>query len=370
MPPKDISKTKKGDMGTHVTDYSVDTHSLDSPSGDKEFSWTNSNFSQYMGYYRKIPELGSAIDAMAKWTVGKGFKADKRTKDILDKIKGWGKDTFNTIIKNSCRVYQIGGDSFAEIITSNEKPIIPDGSNLINLKPLNPDRIRIITDGKGMLKRYEYSIGKNTPPQKFKKEQIFHLPWNRVADEIHGVSIIEKIENIILMRNEAMADMKVVFHRYVKPLWIWKLDTDDTTKIAAFQTKADEVVNSGDNLYIPMGAAEAERVSVPQYSTLDPLPWIQNLTQYFYQATNIPDVILGSAQQTTEASAKILYLAFQQSVEEHQLFLEENIKSQLGLEVNFEFPVSIAADLIKDNAKDGPVNIDKKETQAGIQGNK
>jgi len=28
------------------------------------------------------------------WSVGKGFKADKKTKDILGKIVGWGKDSF------------------------------------------------------------------------------------------------------------------------------------------------------------------------------------------------------------------------------------------------------------------------------------
>jgi len=81
------------------------------------------------------------------------------------------------------------------------------------------------------------------------------------------------------------------------------------------------------------------------------LPWIEALNQYFYQATNVPDVILGSAKQTVEASAKMLVFAFEQSVQEHQLFLEEQIKMQLGLEVDFEFPASIAMDLANDQRK-------------------
>jgi hypothetical protein len=105
---------------------------------------------------------------------------------------------------------------------------------------------------------------------------------------------------------------------------------------------------------------------VPQYSTLDPLPWIRDLTQYYYQAANIPDVILGSARETVEASAKILYLSFQQSVEEHQLFMEEMIKMQLHIEINFEFPASIQNELIADNAKDGPVNNDAKDTKVSM----
>jgi hypothetical protein len=227
----------------------------------------------------------------------------------------------------------------------------------------------IVVDNKGMLKRYEQNIGTSSPI-KFKVEDIFHLSWNRIGDEIHGISCVEKIETIILMRAEAMDDLKTVFHRYVKPLWVWMLDTDDTTEIAAFKSKADETVKNSENIYIPKGAAEAERVSVPQYSTLDPLPWIDSLTQYFYQATGMPDVILGSAKQTVEASAKILYLAFQQSIEKNQLFLEENIKAQLGFDVNFEFPASIQSDLLQDESKDGNSNFKPKDTTADMGGKK
>ena len=372
----DISKTKAGEMDTLVDDYSVDTVEIDSPTGQKEYHYTNSKFQQYMGYYKKIPELSATIDTKAFWTTGRGYKADKETKKILDNFRGFGKDTFNSIMENCVKIYNIGGDSFCEIVRDKSfwKKIMTwagliSTNKPINLKPLNPSRMTIVVNSTGMIIRFEYSNGLNEPTI-YKPEDIFYLPWNRVADEIHGTSIIEKIEQIILSRNEAMSDMRVVFHRYVKPLWIWKLDTDDTSKIAAFQSKADKVVNSGNNIYIPKGAAEAERVSVPQYSTLDPLPWIEKLTQYFYQATNIPDVILGSAKETTEASAKILYLAFQQSIEKNQLFLEENIKSQLGLEVNFEFPASLEQDLKTDNKKDGKTNFDKKDTKVDIKGKK
>ncbi len=358
----DINKATIGNLSGTLNNYSVNPISIDSPTGKNEVVYMNENFESYMGYYKTIPELSSAIDTKAYWTVGKGYEADEATKKILQNIRGWGKDTFNTIIENMVRTYNIGGDAFAEIIK--------DKGKLINLKPLNPAEIKIVVNSKGVLVRYEQISG-TSKPIKFKPNEIFHLAWNRIANEIHGTSIIEKIVTIILMRNEAMADIKTVFHRYVKPLWIWQLDTDDPTKIAAFKTKADQTVQNSENIYIPKGTAEAERVSIPQYSTLDPLPWIENLTQYFFQATNMPDVILGSAKQTVEASAKILYLAFQQTIEKNQLFLEENILAQLDIKLDFKFPESIQADLIKGNAKDGPIKASKpSDTQINMAGKK
>ena len=365
MSMQDIGSSSVGDMSTAVKNYSVDSQTTDA--GENEV-WWNTKFSKYLGYYKSIPELKSTIDTKSKWTIGKGVTGDKRTMKILDKIKGFGKDTINTLIQNAVKVYYVGGDSFWEIITKDGEPLTSNGSNLINLKPLDPNVIGIVANEMGMLEGYEIRTkGDDVPNIKKDKDKIFHLPKNRFADEIHGTGIITAIENIILMRNEAMDDIKTVFHRYVKPLWIWQLDTDDTTKIAAFKAKADKTVANSENIYIPKGAAEAERVSVPQFSTLDPLPWIRDLTDYFYQATNTPDVVVGSAKQTVEASAKILFLGFEQSVRDDQQFIMENFKSQLGLDIKLEFPTPIEGDLIKDEKKDGS-NVkanDKADTTAG-----
>ncbi len=354
----DINKSEVGDMSTNVSNYSVDSQTTD---GGTNSPWWNAKFEKYLGYYKSIPELKSTIDTKSKWVVGKGIQADKKTKKILDGIKGFGKDTINTLIQNAVKTYYVGGDAFWEIIRNKS-------GKLINLKPLYPGTIGIVANQEGILQGYEQASqieGKEN--QTFGVDQIFHLPKNRFADEIHGTGIIGAIENIILARNEAMADIKTVFHRYVKPLWIWQLDTDDETKIKNFKAMADKTVANSENIYIPKGAAEAERVSVPQFSTLDPLPWIRDLTDYFYQATNTPDVVVGSAKQTVEASAKILFLGFEQSVRDDQQFIMENFKSQLGLDIKLEFPTPIEADLIKDEKKDGD-NVkanDKADTTAG-----
>jgi len=50
----------------------------------------------------------------------KGFKADEETTMLLDSIKGFGVDTFNTILENAMRTMLIGGNFYAEIIRDEE----------------------------------------------------------------------------------------------------------------------------------------------------------------------------------------------------------------------------------------------------------
>ena len=368
-----ISSAEVGDMTNTVTKYSVDTATTDGASDQKETVWVNTKYSQYLGYVKSIPELKSTIFTRARWIIGKGYQADNKTKAIMDKWRGWGKDTANQIIFNMATTSYTGGDFYAEIIRDDAiftkifmwTGLIKIGKP-INLKPLDPGKMGNVVNKQGMLVGYDQLLTDGTT-HRFKPEEIFHLAKDRFADEIHGTSIIPVLEKIILARAEAMADIRTVFHRYVKPLWVWSLDTDDETKVAEFKAKADRTVEESENIYIPKGAAEAERVSVPQYSTLDPLPYIATLTDQFYQATNTPDVVIGSAKQTVEASAKILFLGFEQSVRFDQLHIMENFKSQLGLDIKLEFPTPIEADLIDDEKKDGPNTeaTQKNDTTAG-----
>ena len=344
MPDTNISSADYGDFKNTITDFSVDAVSTDGAFDQKETIYDNEKWTQFLGYYKKIPELAAAIDAKATWTIGKGFKSNEITEMALSTIKGWGKDSFNTILENCVRTYHIGGDSFSEIIRDNR-------GRLINLKPLDPGVIRIVANRKGLIIRYEQLDKTKKAIKKFPPETIFHLARNRVADEIHGVSIIPAVEEIILMRNEAMADYQKLLHRNIFPVKIFHLDTDDTAKIAAFKVKADLAHTQGENMYIPKGAVEVENSAVAPNSTLNPLPWIQQLNQYFFQATGVPQLIVGGSQEFTEASAKIAYLAFEQIIEEEQLFIEEQVLSQLNLEIDLEFPATLQNEMISDSSK-------------------
>lgn len=340
----EIDSAAKGAQADVITSYSVDSQTTDSATGQKETEYQNIKASQYLGYYKSIPELKMAIDAKATWTIGKGINSNALTTLALDTVVGFGKDTFNSIVENLIREYHIYGDAFAEIIR--------EGEQLVNLKPLDPGTIKIIADSKGIIKRYEQST-QTGKPKKFSPDKILHLCRNRIADEIHGVSIIESVEWIILARNEAMTDYKKLLHRNIYPVRIWHLDTDVSSKIAAFKAKVAQSKGEGEDIFIPKGSVETELVAVPSNSSLNPMPWIQLLNQYFFQAVGVPQIIIGGSQELTQTAAQIAYLAFEQTIEEEQLFVEEQMLTQLNLEINLEFPASLQNNLLSDNRKDG-----------------
>ena len=366
MTETDMSKLDYADVGGQLDDYKVSPATTDAASGQKETEWINRNWSQQFGYYQKIPELKAAINAKATWTVGKGFTADEATTMLLDTIRGFGKDTFNTIIENMVRTYHIGGDSFAEIIESTVK----EDDVMINLKTLDPSTMKVVANKEGKIIRYEQVSKTKNPNKKFKPEEIFHLSKDRVADEIHGTSVIDAVKEIILMRNEAMADWKRVLHRNIDPLFIFHLDTDDTTKIAAVKAKFDEARGKGENLYVPKGAVVPELVSTATNSTLSPLSWIESLNDYFYEAVGVPKIIIGGSKAFTEASAKISYLAFQQTIEEEQLYIEEQALYQLNIVIKLTFPASLENEMLSNKPKEGEeVNSPEIQAETAVEPN-
>ena len=358
MADEKISSMVVGDV-SHNPAYTVSTDDTDATSDQKETEYINSNWTQQYGYFKQIPEINAAINAKATWTIGKGFKADEVTEMLLDTIKGNGMDTFNTVLENMIRTYYIGGDSFAEIIRDDEE-------NLINLKPLNPGKVKIVTNRKGIVTKYKILTTEKGKEITFKPEEILHLARNRVADQVHGVSVIDPIENIILARNEAISDYRQVMHDNVTPRWKFKLKTDDPTEIAAYKKKMDAATKTvSTNIYEPFDVSESELITVAPNATLDPKAWIDQQGDFFYEAVGVPQIIMGGSGEFTEASAKIAYLAFQQNIEEEQLFIEEQVLSQLNLVIELEFPASLENELLSDKAKDGAENIDPSETTAG-----
>ena len=340
-------------------DFAVAPQQTDGAGEQPETRWDNDNWAQWFAYYNEIPELTGVIDAKATWTVGKGFKADAETTVILNHAVGWGKDTFNAILENLIRDYLIGGDAFAEIVYD-------DDGDLLNLKPLDPETITIIVDGKGMLKGYEQkSKIKGKKPKPIKPENMFHLARNRVADQVHGTSITQRLVTIILSKNEAMADYKVVMHRYVSPQWKFRLKTDDPTEMAAYKKKQDTATGSGDNIYEPFDVSESELLAVAPNATLSPITWIEMLDSKFYEAAQVPKIIAGGTGGFTEQAVTVTYLAYQQIIEKEQLFVEENVLNQLGYVIELEFPASVENNLLSDKEKDGEMNIDPSETTAG-----
>jgi len=364
MPETDIGSTDYGDkQNQDTTEYSVTSLDTDGAEDSKETTYINTDWTDQFGYYHENAKFKTAVNAKARWTVGKGFTSNEITELMLSTITGNGKDTFNTILENAIRTYHIGGDSFAEIIRDNE-------GGLINIKPLNPGSIQIVANRQGRIIRYE-QITKGQTNKTFQPEQIFHLMKDRVADEIHGKSIVPAVEKLIIRYEEAMADYQIMLHRNVYPVRIYHLDTDDATEIAAFKAKADKAGYKGENIYIPKGVVETELAGVPSNATMNPLPWIQLLGAEFYQATGVPMIVAGGGAEFTEASAKIAFVAFETTISEEQLFIMEQVRGQLNLDIQLEVPASLQQELLTDQSKSETMQASTPEdtavTNVGVQ---
>lgn len=341
----DISRAVATDMTNAFTEASIDTKSTDGVSDTKETTYTNDKWSSHWGSFNEHPELKSAILMKAIWDVGKGYDADPETKVILDHISGWGKDSFEDVLFNMDVCRYIGRDSFAEIIRDKDSGI------LINLKPLDPSSIKIVVNEKGIIKRYEQISKVKIPNKIFQPEDIFHLSNNRLADQIHGISVIESLDKTILAEIESFDNLKKVMNRQAKPFIIFKWKTDDTAKINEMKTRIDTLRNLGEDLHLPdendTVSWEVVQVSVSAIV----LQWRQDITNKFYRALGLPLIIFG-AQGSTESGGKMEYLAHEQVFEHEQKYLEKQIWNQLNLKIDLIPPTTLLENLQTDEKKD------------------
>jgi hypothetical protein len=379
MTETNMNNLEVGDFSSYGSDWEVDEQTTDGITEQKETTYIISDWEKKFGYYKQIPELAVAIDAKATWTIGKGFQSEEITEMLLSTINGAGVDTFNTIMENMIRTYHIAGDAYCEIIRKKD-------GQLINLKPLDPSSIRIVANRQGRIIRYEQltKINETKMKKKIDVEDMFHLSRNRVADEIHGQSVITPVENIIKMRNEAMDDWKRVLHRNIDPLWIFHLDTDDPSTISEFKNKMDRARGQGENnMYIPKGAVVPELISTATNATLNPQTWIENLNRYFFQSCGTPGIIIGNSGSMTESAAKMEYLVWQQTIEEEQLYIEEQVLAQLNIVINLEFPARLENEMLSNKPRENqqpqvnPPQLQQNEsaneandTTAEVEGNK
>src|SRR3990167_1650775 len=346
MAETDVGNITTTGLNTGVDDFSVSRKVIDSAEQDENF-YDNPHWSEYLGYYKQVPELKKAIDALATWTAGKGWTADATTKVMLEDINGWGEDCFQSILQNLLIVKKVNGDSYAEIVRSDE-------GTLINLKPLNPQNMRIVVGKDGLIIRYEYrTIGKT---EEFDTWEIFHLSNDRIANEMHGTSVVEACKWVIDARNEVMSDWRKMLHRNLIGVRIIEVDEDDPDKLTTLKNAWKDAINKGEVLVLPKGTA-----TFPPTNTQNPEAWIKYLENFFYQAVGIPKIILGGSQEFTEASSKIGYLTFEQIYMTEQRLLESDIWNQLALRITFERPVSL---------KEAVTESEEKNTgQVGFQEN-
>ena len=355
-----ISKATQSDLTNTVTDWAVTPMNTDGISNQKETTWQNPNWHYQWGYFNENADLKSAILMKAIWICGRGWTTDKDTSLILEGIKGIGWDTFDDIMNNMQVIKRVAGDAFAEIIRDKNK-------RLINLKVLDPSTIRIVLNDQGIIIRYEQvqKIPGSSNVIKFEPNEILHLSNDRLADQIHGISVIDALEPILKAESESFTDIKRLMHTTARPMIMFKLKTDDQPTINAFVAKMDKALSLGENIYIPDDTNSVEYEVIQLNPNQLIMNWRDDIRNKFYRTIGLPQIVPGSAQGMNESSGKIIYLAFEQIIEKEQRELEMQLWSQLGIKVNFEPPSSLATDLQNDQKKDVLTASQPSDLQAG-----
>lgn len=328
----DITQTTQTNMESNVSDYSVDAQSIDGVQGKTTWNY-GEKFSDWLGYYKSIPEVRQPINNYATWVVGKGIVTDTRTEVILDNITGWGEDNFLSIMWNMIVMKKVNGDSFAHIIKN-------DTGTLINIKPLDPASMKVTIGGDGIIDFYEQiSKIKGKKPMTFKTNEILHLCNDRIADEIHGTSVIEAAEWIILARNQAMADIKRQTHRsMIRVLYV---DEDDKARIANLKTDYAEAIDKGELLIIPTLEKDAkfQQLEVPAISAY--LEYIRYLENAFYKAIGFPKSLTGDAEGIPESGGKMAYFNHMPVYNREVTDLQNDLWNQLAIKVEFKEQASL-----------------------------
>jgi len=353
----DPNKATTTDLN-NLSGYSVAPKSLDYSEQKEESYWYFSDAAKNFGYYKQIPELKQSVDSLALWTAGKGYTTSSTlTRCTLDFISGWGEDTVDSIFKNMIIVKKVVGDSFGKAIYDTDKK-----DRLINIKPISPERVRLVLDKNAVIKRYDILVEGVWQP--VKKEEMLHLSNNRLGDEIHGQSVIDSVKWIIEARNEAMDTYRKIMKRSLA-LGILYVDTNDAAVLNDIKARYKEAIDKGEVLVLPRDTAEIKDANV---SVKDFLSWIGYLENFFYQAVGIPKIILGGSQDFTEASSKVGYLTFEQVYMAEQRELEQDIWKQLGLRITFNRPVSLKDEVVSSEAANtGQVGFQPKESSINTQ---
>ncbi len=329
------------DFSNQGTEFTVD--SLDTDGTTLKETFYIPNFTKWHGFFRKIPELRSVINKFASWTFGRGIEADDTNKKKLKKIRGIGNESARSVLKNCWRTAMICGDSFAHIL--------PGG----NLKPLNPGKVAIVANADGIIIGYEMETSVDGTTIRFDVEEIYHLSFERIADEIHGIPFPEALEELIKSRNEGIEDLRTLYHRTVKPILFYEADTNDTAKLNSLEDVINEAFKNTESVILPFGVVkEIKHSSTPLFGTdKNNLEYIKFLVRQFVTGCGMPEVIMGWGEGVTEASGNIIYLAFQQEIEDMQLYNQEAADIQLNIIFNLEFPASIETNVKENENKRG-----------------
>ena len=255
---------------------------------------------------------------------------------------------------------KVNGDAYAEIIRN------PETGTLLNLKPLDPASIDIIINEQGLIDRYEQrtKVGDDVKFKKIQTQNMLHFCNDRVADNIHGSSVIEAVQwNIEAQEEARRSHRKMVKRNGI--VRVIEVDTQDTTKIANFKAQWKTAIDNGDVLILPKDVAEAKDWH-GQLDTQGVISWLNYLDDEFYMMIGLPKVILGGSSEN-EGDKKMSYLAFEQVYLRETNELKGDIWNQLAIRIEIGKPASLQNQLADNELKNtSQVGLQPNDTQAGV----
>lgn len=346
-----IDNAVASDYSNTITDDTIPQMSTEGATDTKETRYSNPNFTKYWGIFNAVSDVQSGLLMKGTWDVGKGYTTDKGTQPILDKITGWGKESFDEILFNMDVMRFVAGDSYAEVVRN-------DNGTLVNLKCLDPASITHVVSDKGMLLYYEQTskvsflkVFKRKAHRRIELNEMFHLTSNRLADQIHGISKIAAVERNVTAQNQNTLDVNQLMHHQVRPFLIFKWKTDDESKIAEMKGRIDKLRDTGDDLHLPddEDVLTIQEVKINMSDII--FTWRNDTRNEFYRHFGLPLVIFGSGG-STESGGKMEMFAHETVFQSDQRYLERQLWAQLAIKIKLNSPVGLSQNLLSDEAKD------------------
>ena len=329
MATGDVSKATTTDFTNEVPDFIMDSKSLDVDNNSGETYYYFENATTDIGYYINDPIVFSAANGLATWAFKQGWTSpNAKTIKEFEHFTGRGNDTFSQLMWNHEVMKLIVGDAFMEIIK--------EGNIIINLVPISPERVKVVSKN-GRIIRYEvWNNSKKWKPIKIR--EMYHSSNKRIGDQIHGTSQITAIRTSIDARQEAEADERTIKHRD-KALGIVYYETSNTGKIAYANAAIEKAVKNGEMVGLPKDTAKIE--PYPSKSSEDRQNWIQSRENHTYASLGVPRNMI-TADGTSEVGGINGHLVFEVTGGAEASDEEASIWNQLARRINFNRPPSLA----------------------------
>ena len=325
-----LSVATTTDFTNAVPDFIVESKALDVANANQEETYVYyDKATENYGYYFNHPQVSSPINALATWTVSKGWTCDNETlKQELEHITGNGKDNFDSIMWNHEVTKLVQGDAFLEIIRGNKNMII-------NMIPISCERVKTVFKGPRIIR---YEIWNGTKWVKKKVEEILHSQNKRIGDQIHGTSFIQSGKKIIDALLEANDYERKIKHRD-KALGIVYYKTNNSGKIEYANSQIENAVKNGEMVGLPQDTAEIK--PYPSKSSEDRQNWLQYLENLYYQTGGVPRSI-ATSDGTSEVGGINGHVIFEPIYTKEQNDLENDLWIQQAIKIKFNRPPSLA----------------------------